>query len=916
MKPFLKSHLLLALASTLSAAEIHVSPSGSDSGNGTPDRPYATIQRATEAVRQLRSTAHERPEEVHVILHRGTYWQTNPLTFTPDGSGSVGAPVIYEAAKGEKVAISGGKLITGEWTRTEGKPYWQISIPEVKEGKWNFASLTVNGESRVRSRYPKEGDKELRAEGPEPGGDARQSLVYRPGDFDPSWTNPGDIDLVLMGFWTPVIHRVREIDAAKRVIRFKSNHSRTVDQFERLPRYYLSGVFEKMGAGEWYLNRKTGILYYYPMPGEDPFKAEVIAPVLNSPLVDIRGDLASDKPVQYLQFKGISFQNTGTDLDRYDGMYRQGHMFLGAAINATAFRHGLFEECTFEQLGDYALELGDGCRDVTVQKCLFWDLGAGAVQIGVTDLPTLLKQAGPASLAKDQAEPLREVSGIVVDNNCIHKIGIIWNGCYGIANRFASGTKITHNEIFDTHWDAIGLDARWKPASGKVYAHGNEVAYNHLHHLGLRTQTDAGGIYQFAPLDTHIHHNVIHDTFAYPFNTGFCAVYLDETSKGALVENNLAYRLDGFAYLQNYGDGNVFRNNIGAFARDAFFHLGALHDDLNYAEVTRNIYFTKNDVAQSENFPKGKKPSVIRNNFYQTLEVGKPLLFFGKKLPEWQAMGWDIGSQEGDAGFRDPLNGDFILKVDSPAISQIGFVPFDQEISKAGLYGDSAWRDLPRSCRIRKPYAFCTLKELSMYNDFTVDPNLYQPGTKMPIFVTSEEGKMKEGMVVTDTVAGINGPRCIMVTDSSAYAATFFPYARVDLYGVDKGRVDVNFALMQPVSSPAACSVELRSGTESYRVGPSISVTKQGDIIASGKQIGKMTPGKWTRFQISFGLGADGDGFYNLTIKDSSGEKVQKLPFVHKDFREVLHFVIFSPDKVDGKYYLDAISVRTDCQKR
>jgi hypothetical protein len=900
------------------AAEFHVSPTGNDTNSGTATEPFATIQRAQGAVRDARAGKQGHPGETRVILHGGTYRQSAPITFTPEDSGSEGEPVIYEAAAGEKVAVSGGKLITGEWVRTEGKPYWQISLPEAKEGRWAFHSLSVNGESRVCARYPNEGDKELRGEGPEPGGDARQTLVYRKGDFDPAWTNPEDIDIVFMGFWTGSIHRVRDVDSTKRVLRFGNfPHNRAVDAYERLPRYYLRNVFEKLDTpGEWYLNRKTGILYYYPMPGEDLAKAEVVAPLLDSPLVDIRGDLASDKPVQYLQFRGIHFRDTGTDLGKYDALYRQGHMFLGAAVTATAFRNGVFRECTFEQLGDYAIELGDGCRDVTVQKCHFWDLGAGAMQIGVTDLPTLLKPAGSGTLAKGEAEPLREVSGIVVDNNCIHKIGTIWNGCYGIANRFASGTKITHNEIFDTHWDAIGLDARWNPSEGKVYAHGNEVAYNHLHHLGLRTETDAGGIYQFAPLDTHIHHNLIHDTFAYPFNTGFCTIYLDETSKGALVENNIGYNLEGFSYLQNYGDGNVFRNNIGAFARDGFFHLGSLHDDLNYAEVTHNIYVTTNDVAQTENYPKGKKPSLVSSNFYQTMEVGKPLLFCGKKLPEWQASGWDEGSVEGNAGFRDPLAGDFSLKGDSPAVTKVGFVPFGQEIAKAGLYGDPAWRDFPKSCRMRKPYAFQTLQDLSAMNDCLIDPNAYKPGSKFPIFSPSEQAKMKESMAVTEEVAGINGPRCIKVTDSASFAAAFYPYAQMQLYGLDKGRVEFGFALMQPSNEPAGCDVELRSGISSYRVGPSIRITREGAIKAAGKEIGKMVPGQWTRFKISFGLGGDANGSYELTLSNSSGETKETLPFVHKDFREVSRIVISSPDKQDGKYYLDAISIRTDHKER
>jgi hypothetical protein len=623
MKLFVHIPLFLLTASALIAAEFHTSPLGSDNNNGTASQPFATIQRAQQAVRDFRSAKQAHQEEIHVVLHGGTYTQAAPLTFTPADSGSEGGPVVYMAAPGEKVVVSGGRLITGTWIRTEGKPFWQILIPEVKEGKWLFNAVSVNGESRVRARYPSEGEKELRGEGPEADGDARQSLVYRAGDFDPSWTNPEDIDIVLMGFWTPVIHRVREVDPSKRVLRFKSSNARTVDQFERLPRYYLSNVFEKLDTpGEWYLNKKTGFLYYYPLPGEDLAKAEVVAPVMNSPLVDIQGDLASDKPVQHLQFKGIHFQDVGTDLDRYDGMYRQGHMFLGAAVSAKGFRHGLFRECTFTQLGDYALDLGDGCRDITVEKCHFWDLGAGAVLIGVTDLNTLLKPVGAGMLAKDEAEPIREVSGIVLDNNIVHKIGTIWNGCYGVAVRFASETKITHNEIFDTHWDAIGLDARWNPSSGKVYAHGNEVAYNHLHHLGLRTQTDAGGIYQFSPLDTHIHHNLIHDTFAYPHNNGFCAVYLDETSKNALVENNIAYNLDGCCYLQHYGDRNVFRNNIGAFDRDGFFHIGA-HHDLNYAELTRNIYVTTNDVAQKDNYPKGKKPPLVSSNFLPDAGYGQ-----------------------------------------------------------------------------------------------------------------------------------------------------------------------------------------------------------------------------------------------------------------------------------------------------
>jgi hypothetical protein len=213
---------------------------------------------------------------------------------------------------------------------------------------------------------------------------------------------------------------------------------------------------------------------------------------------------------------------------------------------------------------------------------------------------------------------------------------------------------------------------------------------------------------------------------------------------------------------------------------------------------------------------------------------------------------------------------------------------------------------------MRKPYAFQTMQDLGAMNDCSIDPNDYKPGTKFPIFSTSEQSKGKDSMIVTDEVAGVNGPRCIKVTDKASYAASFYPYAGMQLYGLDRGKVELGFAFMQPTNSPAGCDLELRSGVSSYRVGPSIKITREGAIMASGKEIGKMIPGEWTRFNLSFGLGADGNNSYELTMSNSAGQTKQTIPFVHGDFKEATRLVVFSPDKGDGNYYLDAISLKTE----
>ncbi|MDZ7618759.1 MAG: right-handed parallel beta-helix repeat-containing protein, partial [Patescibacteria group bacterium] len=681
-------------------------------------------------VRQLRQQDAAGP--VTVLLRDGVYPISEKLVFQPEDSGSADSPVTYRSYPGERAVLSGGRPLTGTWRQTPGKPHFELELPEVRDGKWRFFSLYVNGESRMRARAPNWGRKVLRAEGLAPGEDARQAFRYFAGDIDPAWSNLTDVDIVLLQSWTPTIHRIDTIDAERRVVRFHSTHGRTVDFWEKNFRYYLSNVYEALDEpGEWYLNRHAGTLYYYPMPGEDMNASEFVAPVLKSRMIEFAGDLAAGRFVEHVHLQDLDVRHLDADMDRYNGMYRQGHMFLDAAIVAHGLRSASFTGCTLAQLGEYAMELADGCRNVRVERCHIWDIGAGAMQLGVSDLQALLAPRVEANAPNREVETpkadgegaaVQEVLDLVIENNCIHRLGTVWHGCYGIVNRFASRTRIVHNEIFDTHWDAIGLDARWN-WKGEKYSHGNVVAYNHLHHLGLRYHTDAAGVYQFGPLDTHIHHNRVHDNAAYPYICGFAGIYLDEQSRGAVVENNLVYNVEWYAYFQHKGVDNVFRNNIGAFARDGLIRRGGLNETwkANHMEAYRNLYVTDNEIALRHGWVAGDRPPVLRDNMYHTLAVDAELTFAGKSFADWQAEGQDKGSVVGDPGFADPAGGDFSLRPDAPAIAAVGFEPFDEEIRKAGLYGDADWRATGSKYPPRVPTATWTPEDLVRLVAFEMD---------------------------------------------------------------------------------------------------------------------------------------------------------------------------------------------------
>ena len=98
----------------LTAAEkagnvIYVAEKGSDSeGDGTKDKPYATITAARDAIRAKKAESGLPDGGITVILEAGTYRITEPIEMTSEDSGEEGKPITYKAAKDAKVSIDGG----------------------------------------------------------------------------------------------------------------------------------------------------------------------------------------------------------------------------------------------------------------------------------------------------------------------------------------------------------------------------------------------------------------------------------------------------------------------------------------------------------------------------------------------------------------------------------------------------------------------------------------------------------------------------------------------------------------------------------------------------------------------------------------------------------------------------------------
>ena len=156
---------LLFLCSLSRAAEpdFFVATNGNDQWSGklaepkadATDGPFASFQRAQQAVRELKQAQPDRDRAIVVAIRGGTYWLQSPVSFGPDDSGSEKAPVVYQAFGDERPIFSGGCPITGWQTDQPGR--WYVDLPEVKDGKWHFCQLFVGDQRRFRPRLPEQG---------------------------------------------------------------------------------------------------------------------------------------------------------------------------------------------------------------------------------------------------------------------------------------------------------------------------------------------------------------------------------------------------------------------------------------------------------------------------------------------------------------------------------------------------------------------------------------------------------------------------------------------------------------------------------------------------------------------------------------------------------------------------------------
>lgn len=711
---------------TWAETALYVSLAGNDSwsgklreaNRGKTDGPFASLEKAREAIRALKRNGSMPKGGITVYLREGVFPRNETFRLTAEDSGTGASPIVWRTYPPEKVQLVGGREVAGFGPVTDPEvlkridPAFRGNIVQADlhaQGITNYGTITNRGGPGLElffrdrrmtlARWPNEGwvriidvpqtgDLVFPGQSPHmrngiPTGRHYGRFTYE-GDRPLRWTHVDEI--ILHGYWCwdwyDEFLKVKSIDAKTREIFIRGPHSGY--GYCKGQRYYAFNILEELDTpGEWYLDREKGILYFWsPSPRSE---GRAFVSLLETPLIALEN-------TSYVTIRGLNLEFS-----------------RGSGISVNGGSRNLVAGCTLRNLGATAALIEGGARN-GITGCNVSDVASGGIVLSGGDRKTLAPGENFAA------------------NNHIHDYSA-WIRTYqsaisisGVANR------VEHNLIHDA------------PHSG-IMLSGNDhlIQFNELSTLAQQTG-DVGAFYMgrdWTQRGNIIRYNYFHDLLG-PGLEGVMAVYLDDWSSGTTIFGNVFYRAGRAAFIGGGRDNTVENNIFVECAPSVHVDARGLGWAKYYFDGTTNTLFERMDAMNykqppySARYPEllklyGDEPAVpkynkiVRNvsyggrwmDMYDGMDFSivtvKDNLIADPEVCKWirkekGAVTYKAGDQEimsemkgnrfmnADPGFEDVKNGDFRLKKNSPAW-KLGFQPIPFE--KIGLALDDYRKSLP-----------------------------------------------------------------------------------------------------------------------------------------------------------------------------------------------------------------------------
>jgi len=552
----------------LHAIELYVSTDGNDQSSGSIGEPLKTLEGARDVLRKRRG---QNLETATVYIRGGVY--SLPCTFE---IGAEDSCVRYCAYKKEKAILTGCRPITN-FTPYKGQilkaDTWSQGFNETY-----FRDLYFHGKRQVLARYPN-----LDPENPYHGGWAyidkfksaaienKLMLHFKSADAR-KWAHPEEGEVWIFphhNYWNR-ISQIQSIDTAGHTISLSKEGWDDWEEIQPNDRYFVRNFLEELDTpGEWYLEKKTGVLYFWPPEALN--NEPVYAPILDT-LVRI------SPGTKDVTFSGLTFEGAdGTGIVLKDT--------INCLITASTIRN-MGGSSSSSEKGGYGIGV-EGGKNNGIRGCDVYETGSNGISLQGGDRITLTE------------------SGQFAENNYIHHVGVYYKQGVGINIR-GCGIRASNNLIHDG------------PRMGIMF-HGNlhVIEYNHIRHMNLETE-DTGAIYStgvdwIGTRGTVIRYNYVHDMLGYgqddegawKFPYYSRGIYLDDFSCGIDVIGNIVARCSDACLMLHCASGNIVKNNIFVSGKEQqVYYQGHLQKDSYWTEGLPGLLAGYNSVR---NQPAWKK---------------------------------------------------------------------------------------------------------------------------------------------------------------------------------------------------------------------------------------------------------------------------------------------------------------------
>lgn len=680
--------------------KIFVSAVGDDSGDGSEEEPLKTLEKAIDVANKMREDS---DKLIEILLREGTYSVTNTIKII--NSQKDDTLLKISAYQDEKVTINAGVDISLSAMSIADSDFTNAIIDKPNAGsvlQYNLkdaqiedlgeislrghlisdekeaqAELSLNGEVQKLAGWPNgEYTGLIKPTDSNEYGKRTKSGIANGCSFQVNYDRPSQWSKPEQAWLSGTIGPNYEFDYYP-VSRFDSEEKRVylsrgaLEKYYTEPYYRFENVPEELDEpGEYYIDRQSGMLYFYPP--EDAPKDSVLTITMSTPTLDVSGK-APNSMFRIENSKNIVFENL---------IFKGGR---GSAITGKNNSNIQFINCEINSFGENGIRF-DASTDIKISDCKIHDVGQdGILFVSCGNYKTL------------------SPSNIVVSNNDIYnfarlersyKTGIDFGyrcvGATAANNHIHNGPHAgmifygVNNDIYGNEFDNLvtefsDMDALYCNNSNYPWERGNKIHNNYFHDIG---KSSMNGRHQI---------NVR-------------AIRTDNRGCGLNIYENLFYNIgdggngngnNGIGAITAEGTRNRIFNNLFVDCNEAYFNTlqykeietaddGTLYPDTiinsSGVEVANTINGAK--VAdlkkQMENYLPvyGKQFPELYNYFYEHPNMSKTNEFKNNMIINIAIPLSNFNGTQNEEGFRGSqmltaASGNYV------STSDPGFVSYD-----------------------------------------------------------------------------------------------------------------------------------------------------------------------------------------------------------------------------------------------